>query len=145
MLRSFRFAALALIAALGFSAQVSAANGGRPLSATLTGAAEVPGPGDADGSGTATLRVNPGQREVCYDLTVAAIARATAAHIHLAPAGSAGPIVVTLAAPSDGSSSACADVNRDLAKAIMKNPQDYYVNVHNAEFRAGALRGQLSK
>ncbi len=27
-------------------------HGGRPLTATLTGAAEVPGPGDADGAGT---------------------------------------------------------------------------------------------
>src|SRR5687768_9637341 len=29
-------------------------SGGRPLTATLTGAAEVPGPGDSNGTGTAT-------------------------------------------------------------------------------------------
>jgi hypothetical protein len=32
-----------------------------------------------------------------------------------------------------------------LAKDILKDPADYYVNVHNAEYPAGALRGQLSK
>jgi hypothetical protein len=32
-----------------------------------------------------------------------------------------------------------------LAKDILKNPADYYVNVHNEEYEAGALRGQLSK
>ena len=145
MRKSLGLCGLAVIAALGFSTQVSADNGGRPLSATLTGAAERPGPGDPDGSGTATLRVNPGQREICYELTVADIATATAAHIHVAPATEPGPVVVPLAAPSDGSSSACADVDRDLAKAIIKNPQDYYVNVHNAAFPGGAVRGQLSK
>ncbi len=120
-------------------------HGGRPLSTTLLGASEVPGPGDPDGSGFATITVNPGQEEICYELTVTGIAPARAAHIHIAPAGQAGPVVVPLAPPTDGSSSGCATVDRELAKAIMKNPSAYYVNVHNAEYPAGALRGQLSK
>jgi hypothetical protein len=28
---------------------------------------------------------------------------------------------------------------------IIKNPGNYYVNVHNAEFPKGAIRGQLVK
>ena len=32
-------------------------HGGRPLTANLTGAAEVPGPGDADGAGSAGFRL----------------------------------------------------------------------------------------
>jgi CHRD domain len=118
--------------------------GGAPQSATLSGAAEVPGPGDPDGSGSASLQLNPGQGEICYELTVANIAPATAAHIHVAAAGVAGPVVVPLAPPTSGSSSACAAVDRDLVLAILKNPAGYYVNVHNAEFPAGAVRGQLS-
>lgn len=123
---------------------VQAGNGGRPLTTTLTGAAEVPGPGDLDGSGTATLRLNPGQGEICYELDVAGIAPARAAHIHVGTADVAGPVVVHLAAPTSGSSSACAAADRDLIRAIIQNPEQYYVNVHNAEFPAGALRGQLS-
>jgi hypothetical protein len=57
----------------------------------------------------------------------------------------AGPVVVPLAPPTDGTSSGCAEVSREFALAILKSPSDYYVNVHNAEFPAGALRGQLSK
>jgi hypothetical protein len=118
---------------------------GRPLSITLTGAAEVPGPGDADGSGTAALTVNPGLGQICYEVTVSGIAPATAAHIHVGAVPVAGPVVVPLAPPTGGSSSACAEVDRELALAILMSPSDYYVNVHNADFPAGAVRGQLSK
>jgi hypothetical protein len=44
-------------------------DGGRPFTTTLLGANEVPGLGDPDGSDTATLRLNPGQEEICYELT----------------------------------------------------------------------------
>jgi CHRD domain len=118
---------------------------GRTLSATLTGAAEVPGPGDPDGSGTATLTVNPGLGQICYELTVSGFAPATAAHIHIGSVTEAGPVVVPLASPTQGSASGCVSVSRELALEILKHPSDYYVNVHNAEYPAGALRGQLAK
>jgi hypothetical protein len=123
-----------------------AADGGRKFTTELTGAAEVPGPGDPDGSGTASITLNHGQGEVCFELTVSDIAVATAAHIHVGPAGVAGPVVVGLAPPASGSASGCvSDVDRDLIKNIIQHPEEYYVNVHNAEFPAGAVRGQLSK
>ena len=123
-----------------------AADGGRKFTTTMTGAAEIPGPGDPDGSGTAMLELNPGTGQVCFELAVTGIAPATAAHIHVAPVGVAGPVVVPLAPPTSGSSSGCVSgVNRELIKAIIQNPEAYYVNVHNADFPAGALRGQLSK
>jgi hypothetical protein len=134
---------VAAVAVAGTAGAVQAQ--GRTLSTTLTGAAEVPGPGDPDGSGTATLTVNPGLGQICYELTVSGIAPATAAHIHVGAVGVAGPVVVPLAPPTDGTSSGCAEVSRELALAILMSPSDYYVNVHNAEFPAGAVRGQLSK
>lgn len=118
-------------------------DGGRPTTVTLTGATEAPGPGDPDGTGTFHMTVNPGQSEICYTLTVSGVDPITAAHIHLAPVGSAGPIVVPLVPPTSGSSAACASVTRELAKNILKHPGDYYVNVHNAPHPAGALRAQL--
>jgi hypothetical protein len=141
------FAAAALLAgpALAQNAPPAGEQGGRPLSATLTGAAEKPGPGDGDGSGTFSARVNPGQGQVCYELSVSGIDPATAAHIHAGDPAVAGPVVVPLEAPTDGSSEACAAVARDLAQMLIQAPEDYYVNVHNAAFPAGAIRGQLSK
>jgi len=133
----------AVIAALTIAAVGGA--GGAPQSTTLTGAAEVPGPGDPDGAGTASLRLNPGQEEICYELTVSNIAPATAAHIHIGGPAVAGPIVVGLMPPTSGSSSACASVPRDLVLNILKNPAGFYVNVHNMPYPAGAVRGQLSR
>ncbi len=149
--RLFAVLMLAAIAALAIAGPASAAKlggadqGGRQLTTTLTGEQEVPVPGDPDGIGFATVTVNPGQGVLCYELSVSGIAPATAAHLHEAPVGVVGPVVVTLEAPTDGSSGGCIDVGRDLAKDILKNPAGFYVNVHNAEFPAGALRGQLSK
>ncbi|HXG66579.1 MAG TPA: CHRD domain-containing protein [Blastocatellia bacterium] len=133
-----------LLALLAFSS-FGAGQGGRKLSATLTGEAEVPGPGDPDGSGEVTMQLNQGRRRICFQLSVQNIDPATAAHIHEGPAGVAGPVVVTLVPPTDGFSSDCITVDPDLIKEIRQNPENFYVNVHNAAFPAGAVRGQLSK
>jgi hypothetical protein len=112
---------------------------------TLSGAAEVPGPGDPDGRGSSTVTVDFNTREVCYTLTVSNIETATAAHIHRGTEDVAGPVVVPLAAPTTGSSSGCVAVaDAALLNAIARNPELYYVNVHNAAFPNGAVRGQLS-
>jgi hypothetical protein len=138
---------LALTMVLAFtslngSAQTSA---GRPLEAQLNGAEEVPGPGDPDGFGEVHMTLDPGRREICFQLSVSNIAPATAAHIHVGQAGVAGPVVVGLQPPTSGFSSACVAVSRELILEIIKNPSAYYVNVHNALFPAGAVRGQLTK
>jgi hypothetical protein len=141
----------ALVAALAIAAVATAGNGGRHLSTDMTGAEEAPGPGDADATGSADLRLNQGQNRVCFELEWASIdGTVFAAHIHQAPVGSPGPIVVPLFAGSfagtDQASGCVHDVDRGLIKAIRKHPSDYYVNVHsNPDFQAGAIRGQLSK
>jgi len=119
---------------------------GRPLTAILTGAEEVMG-GDPDGSGLADITLNSGLGQVCFEITVEDIDTPTRAHIHAAPAGVNGPIVVAFfdfVAPPilEG----CVEgVDRNLLKAIRANPQNYYVNIHNTPFPGGAIRGQLFK
>ena len=108
----------------------------------LSGAEEVT-PGDPDGSGTASIRVNTRSGVICYSIRVRGIEPATAAHIHEAPAGTAGPVVLELRAPTFGSSSGCAKVSREEAAEIVASPEDYYVNVHNDPYPGGALRGQF--
>jgi len=108
----------------------------------LRGSKEVPNDGDADGNGFALIDLT--DDEICYNIKVNAIGQASAAHIHEAPAGQAGPVVITLQTPNaNGTSVACQDVDKALAADIFANPQNYYVNVHNTEFPSGAVRGQL--
>lgn len=118
---------------------------GRPLTANLTGAQEVPGPGDPDGTGTAMVRLNQGQGTIYYELSVSNIEPARAAHIHRGMFGVAGPVVVPLAAPTSGTSSGTAQASKELIKEMRQYPERFYVNVHNAPYPGGAVRGQLSK
>lgn len=120
-------------------------SGGKILTATLTGAAERPGPGDTDGSGSITITVNPGQKRICYELTVAGIDAPSAAHIHIAPVTSPGPVVIGFPVPPLGASSGCVAVTSRQAAQLIAKPSAYYFNVHNAAFPGGAIRGQLSK
>lgn len=113
------------------------------LAVTMTGLQEVPGPGDRDGTGTVELRVNA-SGELCWDLYARQIDQATAAHIHRGTAGNAGPPVVTLTTPdAAGRSQGCAAIDQALAREMLAQAFGFYVNVHNAAYPAGAIRGQL--
>jgi CHRD domain len=142
----FLAATLGMVAMLALGAP--AYGQGRPFSTTLTGAAEVPGPGDPNASGTAFITLNQGQGEVCFDLSWAEIdGTVTAAHIHVGSATVAGPVVVGLFAGSlsgtDSASGCVSGVSEELIKDIRQNPENYYVNIHSDMFPAGAVRGQL--
>ncbi len=134
---------VAMLAALVLALPVSAGGSLATLEAHLTGEQEVPGPGDPDGVGNAVVKVF--RTKVCSTLEVKRIKPANAAHIHLGFRGEAGPIVATLKPPTDGFSRGCVEIPRALSLGLREHPSRYYVNVHNAEYPAGALRGQLSR
>lgn len=110
------------------------------FSAQLTGAAEVPGPGDTDGTGFAVVTITG--TTLRYTVWTQNIAPATAAHIHIGGPSVAGPIVVNF--DVNTLFSGTTTITADLAAQISANPSGYYVNVHNAEFTGGAVRGQLA-
>lgn len=119
-------------------------NHGKKLHTMLSGSQEVPGPGDSNGFGNAQVRLHPSKGELCVQMHVKNIDPATAAHIHEAPAGQAGPVVVNLPTPNaDGHVNGCVAVAEELLREIKEDPSDYYINVHNTAFPDGAVRGQL--
>jgi hypothetical protein len=147
----------ALVLGLTLLAAPASGSGSGPgkvtrLAATLKGANEVPGPGDPDGRGRAFVGL-AGDR-ACFALEWSGIGAPTAAHIHEGRAGVAGPVVVlffqpgTNAAALPGTLSSvagCVDVDPALASRIAARPRDWYVNIHTADFPAGAIRGQLHR
>ena len=152
--KSLRLMGVALAAALTMALALTLTAGAGPghrggakgLKAKLTGAAEVPGPGDADGKGRARIVVLKQFDSVCFRLRWKNIAAPTDAHIHKGSPTEAGPVVVPLFDENSVRERGCIDgVDRDLLRDIKRNPSDYYVNIHNADFEAGAIRGQLSR
>jgi hypothetical protein len=146
---TIHFTRLALAAVLGASlaglgGAALAQAGATKLAATLSGANEKPTPADPKATGTASVTVNGSQ--VCYDLQVKDLSQPTMAHIHKGAADVAGPVAVALSPPdASGHSAACVTADPAVAKDIAANPSGYYVNVHSAAFKAGAIRGQLTK
>lgn len=131
------------LAAAALAGPAMAADDMARLSAKLDGASETAG-GEAGGTGAFYGEVDPDSGDLCYTLTADGIGTPTAAHVHKGAAGSDGGVVVALnVTGNDGDE--CVALQRDVAKAIVADPAGYYVNVHNAAFPKGAVRGQLGK
>ena len=112
--------------------------------AVATGAAEVPGPGDADGSGMAVFTGGE-SGTLNYAAIIQNIDAPNASHIHRGASTIAGPVVITLAsAYPDNMATGTAAVTEALLTEIVGNPTNFYFNVHNAAFPGGAVRGPLN-
>jgi hypothetical protein len=112
---------------------------------------------DSDGHGHANVSVDVASGQVCFDVAFQHSGTPNRAHIHAGDAATNGPIVVTFfelrenaADPRHdeleqrGRHGACVLVtNQALLEDIAANPDSYYVNLHNARFPAGSMRGQL--
>jgi hypothetical protein len=141
-------------AGIAFAAPV--AEGGRKFVTMMTGQAELDGgalQADMDGTGTAQVFVNVGQRRVCWNLTnLANLDTLVAAHIHQAPATATGGIRISFfhfGEPIDlegcTTGTTLHAFDRARLNDIIQHPQNYYVNIHTTAYTGGAIRGQLSK
>jgi len=111
------------------------------VSAKLTGRTEVP-KGDPNGKGLAVLHLDAKKATACWDFKgITGIARPNAAHIHKAPVGKAGPVVVPFG--KTYKAKGCVKAAKKTIVAIETRPNNFYVNIHNAANPAGAIRGQL--
>jgi hypothetical protein len=150
--RRARGAALRIAAAVaGLSlamapAMASAAPDIRYL-ASMDGDQEFPGPGDADGSGFASIGIDAANGSVCWNVDYADVdGTLTGMHIHDGDPGVAGPIVVTLNlnGPISGVLSDCiSGIEPGVLAAIVADPGGHFINLHSSSFPAGAIRGQI--
>lgn len=136
------------------------------VAAAIVSLLGITAPADAKPGGVRAIPLNTGQEaphlvrtgaggffsytidgsHLCYTLTARDLsAPATAAHIHVAARNVAGPVVVPLQVVSgtDWTVDTCTTASLSILAAIEANPGSYYVNVHNAAFPGGEIRGQL--
>ena len=134
------------------------AKSGRNFVAHLSGGQEVP-PAITGGQGQAIFKLSPDGTSLSYKLIVANISDVTQSHIHLAPAGTNGPVVAFLFGFVPGG----VTVNGILAEGIITeanlvgplagqplsalieemNNGGAYVNVHTVSYPGGEIRGQI--
>lgn len=119
-----------------------------PYRAVLAAKAEVPKPTgvktSAGGTFTITLTNKGGKTTAKWKLTFHNLTgKATAAHIHHAKPGKAGPVLVPLCGPcKSGQAGTLKLVEMDVN--LIEKGQTY-VNVHTAKNPAGEIRGQIAK
>jgi FlaG/FlaF family flagellin (archaellin) len=140
--RSFRFAVIVVLAA-AFAACAHHGHRGmqhHEAQQALSAANEVP-PNTSTASGVGTIHISP-DGLVTGNITVAGMAP-TAAHIHEAPVGKNGPVIVPFAkvaenafAPAPGARLTDAQYQSYLAGNL-------YINVHSATYPGGEIRAQL--
>jgi hypothetical protein len=140
--------ALALLSLTIGVAVAGAQRRGSEFDATMRGSSESPkGPANARG----TFRVEFRRGQACYRMSVSRLgAKPVAAHIHKAPAGKNGGIVIdlkigakTFKGTSPRVAQKCVPAKASVVSAIRRNPAGYYANVHTSKNPGGAARGQL--
>jgi hypothetical protein len=127
--------------------------------ATLLGSNETP-PNASTAIGFATITFEAAKDDILYTVTFSGLTvPATIAHIHVGPPGVAGPIVLpftNMGPPSATSgtfsgtltnadiinqaTSGLTDISQIAAQIQLGNA---YANIHDANFPAGEIRGQL--
>lgn len=114
------------------------------FAAILGGENEVP-PVDSDASGVGRFHLAE-DGTLSWEIAVRDIENITAAHIHMAPAGSNGGVVIPLftgagAFDPDNPISGSAMLTPEQIDALLAG--NYYVNVHTAANPGGEIRGQI--
>jgi CHRD domain len=112
------------------------------VSAKLKGVSEAGVKGDPNGSGLAVVHLSTAKGTACWQFSaVKNIAKPLQAHIHKGSKGVSGPIVIPFG--KSYKAKGCVRASKSIIEKIETNPSAYYVNIHNSQYPAGAIRGQL--
>lgn len=134
---------------------ITPTRGGRRFDATL-----APVSAALTGTGSFVFRAAQGRETLCWTLTIQSLASSagtvTAAHIHgprpstdifipiTLSATQLSALNTSLAAGQTATASGCETVDRAKVRQLLRNIDDFYVNVHTTVFPGGALQGTLS-
>lgn len=112
-----------------------------PFTAILEGGQEVP-PVATGGSGTCSVKLR--NLAVSVDCSFQGLtANAVASHIHSAPAGANGPVILTLSPTAATAGAITGDGVLTVQQAADLRAGKTYVNLHTSTYPAGEIRGQI--
>ena len=143
-MRQSRIALVVLILASVLAVPIHA----QTLGAVLTGASEVPANSNP-GFGNATVTFDSTREHIDVTITVTNLGSPiNNFHIHEAPPGVNGPVVVNLIGLGgtfvNGTMTGTFPIAADVAQRMIQNPSNFYVNVHTVALPGGAVRGPLA-
>lgn len=113
---------------------------GDEVKVTLSGSQEIP-PVATPGSGTGTFIVGE-DKSVSGKVTISGMTPLVA-HIHEAPAGTNGPIIIPLTKTSDGVWIVPAGAKLTDAQYASYKAGNLYYNFHSEAHKSGEIRGQI--
>jgi hypothetical protein len=132
--------ATAILFATGCSQMSSRMGSASDSTPTLTGAEEVP-PVNTQASGVSRIAVI-GDKTVIGTVEISNL-NATAAHIHQAPRGQNGPVIIPLVKTGENVWSVPGNTVLTSAQFDAYRSGNLYVNVHSAANPNGEIRAQL--
>jgi hypothetical protein len=155
-------ALLAMALALQVGVAEAKPEAARTFVAPLSGGQEVP-PNDSRATGVAVFKLSKDGTALDFRVNVGNIENVTQAHIHLAPVGVNGPVVVWLHPPGPPAQLLPGRTNGPLAQGTITAADlvgqlagedlatlvahirdgNAYVNVHTTQFPPGEVRGQI--
>jgi len=113
------------------------------LKADLKASNEVP-PNESKGTGSVTATFDSDSNKLSWKGTVSGlIGTVTAAHFHAAEAGRNGAVAVPIIGADNGSFEGSATLTDTQAEDLMAGR--WYVNIHTTTYKAGEIRGQVTK
>jgi hypothetical protein len=156
-MRKLRVLACLMVGLFVLAGQAMASGGGGEFRATLLGSNEVP-PRETAAHGSAQYHVANDELSVSWKLHVTNIENVVAGHIHLAPEGVNGPVVVNLVSATacrtlpNGLQCSGTFTAADLVGPLAGHPLSdlltamenggTYTNVHTTQYPGGEVRGQ---
>jgi hypothetical protein len=113
------------------------------LKADLKSSNEVP-PNESKGTGSVTATFDTDSNKLSWKGTVSGlIGTVTAAHFHAAEAGRNGAVAFPITGADKGSFEGSATLTDTQAEDLMAGK--WYVNIHTTTYKAGEIRGQVTK
>jgi hypothetical protein len=113
------------------------------LKADLKASSEVP-PNESKGTGSVTATFDTDSNKLSWKGTVSGLSGpVTAAHFHTADVGRNGAVAVAIIGADKGAFEGSATLTDTQAEDLMAGK--WYVNIHTATYKAGEIRGQVTR